>query len=159
MWVLNSNCPFFRTIASSPYFTTYLNNIIENIIAPVNGIVTQGIITNNKSPHHGLDIATTFKTPIKCIQDGIVIFSKKLEILGNTVIIAHHNNYYSLYGHMFSSQVKERELVLQNEVIGLVGKGKNEEGPHLHFEIWHNNLIIDPRNLIKEYKIKDVSIR
>ena len=44
-------------------------------------------------------------------------------------------------------------------MIGTVGNGKNDEGPHLHFEIWYNNLIIDPRKLIKEYKIKDVSIR
>tara|TARA_B100000029_G_scaffold513506_1_gene613307 strand:+ start:265 stop:963 length:699 start_codon:yes stop_codon:yes gene_type:complete len=137
----------------------YNNNIIENIVAPVEGIVTQGITINQDKPHYGLDIATTYKTPIKSIQDGIVIFANKLEVLGNTVIISHQNNYFSLYAHMHSYQVKARDWVSQNEIIGLVGKGKNEEGPHLHFEIWHNNLIIDPRNLIKEYKIKDVSIR
>ena len=49
--------------------------------------------------------------------------------------------------------------VKKGEVIGLVGDANNEEGPHLHFEIWHNNLIIDPRNLIKDYKINDVSIK
>ena len=137
----------------------YNTNIIGNIIPPVDGIVTQGISINKKQPHHGLDIATTFKSPIKCIQDGIVVFANKLEGLGNTVIIAHQNNYYSLYAHMFSSQVQERDFIMQSEIIGLIGKGDNEEGPHLHFEIWHNNLIIDPRNLIKEYKLKDVSIR
>ena len=137
----------------------YGNNIIQNIIAPVDGVVTQGVVLNKKNPHYGLDIATTFKAPIKCIQHGIVIFANKLETLGNTVIIAHNNNYYSLYAHMFSLAVKEREFIQQNNIIGSVGKGKNKEGPHLHFEIWHNNLIIDPRNLIKEYKIKDVSIR
>ena len=40
-----------------------------------------------------------------------------------------------------------------------VGNSENGEGPHLHFEIWNNNVIIDPRNLIKEYKTNDVSIR
>ena len=51
------------------------------------------------------------------------------------------------------------KLIKNNQVIGLVGKSKKGGGPHLHFEIWHNNLIIDPRNLIEEYKINDVSIK
>ena len=51
------------------------------------------------------------------------------------------------------------DFIQIGEVIGLVGQANNEEGPHLHFEIWHNNLIIDPRNLIKDYKINDVSIK
>ena len=55
--------------------------------------------------------------------------------------------------------VSNREFVEKNQIIGRVGKSENDEGPHLHFEIWHNNLIIDPRNLIEEYKEKDVSIR
>ena len=46
-----------------------------------------------------------------------------------------------------------------HRIIGHVGKSENDKGPHLHFEIWHNNLIIDPRNLIEEYKEKDVSVR
>ena len=81
------------------------------------------------------------------------------------------SNHGSLLGHEIrivlarviekSSEVlgSHREFVEKNQIIGRVGKSENDEGPHLHFEIWHNNLIIDPRNLIKEYKEKDVSIR
>ena len=45
-----------------------------------------------------------------------------------------------------------------NQMIGYVGKSGESDGPHLHFEIWKNHIIIDPRTLIKEYKINDVSI-
>ena len=55
--------------------------------------------------------------------------------------------------------VTERQLVNQGDIIGYVGKKENDDAPHLHFEIWHNNVIIDPRNLIKEYEIKEVSIK
>ena len=60
---------------------------------------------------------------------------------------------------MFKNNVKNRQYVLNGDIVGYVGKSKNDDGPHLHFELWHNNLIIDPRNLIKDYKINDVSIK
>ena len=50
-------------------------------------------------------------------------------------------------------------FVKKGEVIGLVGNTGISTGPHLHFEIWKNHHIIDPRKLIKEYEIKDVSIK
>ena len=135
-----------------------LNNFLP-ISKPVDGIITRGIIQNKKNPHNGVDIAAIFKSNVMATQKGLVVFSDKIDYLGNTIIIAHPNNYYSLYAHMNIRLVSNREFVEKNQVIGHVGKSKNEEGPHLHFEIWHNNLIIDPRNLIEEYKIKDVSIR
>tara|TARA_B110001454_G_C12677051_1_gene416312 strand:+ start:129 stop:830 length:702 start_codon:yes stop_codon:yes gene_type:complete len=135
-----------------------LNNFLP-ISKPVEGIITRGIIQNKKNPHYGIDIAAIFKSNVMASQKGLVILSDKIDYLGNTVIIAHPNNYYSLYAHMHKRLVSNREFVEKSQVIGHVGKSENEEGPHLHFEIWHNNLIIDPRNLIEEYKIKDVSIR
>jgi len=132
---------------------------IAPILKPVDGIITQGISTNKKNPHYGIDIAASFKSNIQATQDGIVILSDEIKSLGHTVILAHPNNYYSIYGHMHKRLCRVREFIKAGEVIGLVGKANNEEGPHLHFEIWHNNLIIDPRNLIKDYKINDVSIK
>ena len=137
-------------------------NDYKNILPiskPVDGIITQGISLDKKNPHFGIDIATTFKNEVHATQKGMVIFSDKLNTLGNTVIIAHPNNYYSLYAHMHKTIVEVRQIVTQNQPIGYVGTASNEEGPHLHFEIWHNSLIIDPRNLIKDYKIKDVSVK
>ncbi len=137
------------------------NNLhnITPILKPVDGIITQGVSLNKKNPHYGIDIATSFKNNIQATQDGIVILSDEIKSLGHTVIIAHPNNYYSIYGHMHKRLCKVRDFINIGDVIGLVGEVNNEEGPHLHFEIWHNNLIIDPRNLIKDYKINDVSIK
>ena len=132
---------------------------ITPILKPVDGIITQGISSNKKNPHYGIDIATSFKSNIHATQDGIVILSDEIKSLGHTVILAHPNNYYSIYGHMHKRLCQVRDFIKVGEVIGLVGEANNEEGPHLHFEIWHNNLIIDPRNLIKDYKINDVSIK
>ena len=129
------------------------------IIKPVDGYITQGVSHSNYKEHNGIDIAAIYKSDIYAIQNGLVIFSDFIKDLGNTIIIAHQNNHYSLYAHLYKSIVNERQLINQGDIIGYVGKKENDDAPHLHFEIWYNNVIIDPRNLIKEYEIKDVSIK
>ena len=129
------------------------------IIKPVDGYITQGILHSKHEKHDGIDIAAVYKSDIYAIQNGLVVFADFVHDLGNTVILAHQNNHYSLYAHLYKSIVTERQLVNQGDIIGYVGKKENDDAPHLQFEIWHNNVIIDPRNLIKEYEIKDVSIK
>ena len=127
--------------------------------APVDGIVTRGINLNENPPHNGIDIAAKFNSPVKAAQTGLVIFSGLLEDLGKTVILSHPNHYYSLYAHLNKIHVYQRQHIKINEQIGIIGQSGNSDGPHLHFEIWQNSNIIDPRELIKEYQLKDVSVK
>ena len=76
-----------------------------------------------------------------------------------TIIVAHPNNYFSLYSHLNGTNVKQRDYVSKGEIIGNIGESGKSDGPHLHFEIWKNSHIIDPRNLFNEYKVNDVSIK
>tara|TARA_B100000401_G_C52773872_1_gene704651 strand:- start:2 stop:697 length:696 start_codon:yes stop_codon:yes gene_type:complete len=126
------------------------------ISKPVEGIITRGI--NSTISHNGVDIAAVYKSDVRAVQKGIVVLADKINELGNTVIISHHENFFSLYAHLDKINVNKRQVVEKKQNIGTIGKANNNEGPHLHFEIWHNNVIIDPRNLIEEYKEKDVSI-
>ncbi|MBI44826.1 MAG: hypothetical protein CMG66_01525 [Candidatus Marinimicrobia bacterium] len=132
-------------------------NQIAPIVKPVEGIITRGVNTQKK--HYGIDIAASLKSDVHATQDGIVILSDETKKLGKTIIIAHPNNYYSIYGHLYKTKCTAREFIKKGQTIGLVGQADSNEGPHLHFEIWKNNIIIDPRNLIKEYKENDVSIK
>ena len=127
--------------------------------APVEGIVTRALDLKEKPPHSGIDIAAKLNSPVKAAQSGLVIFSGILEDLGKTVIISHPNNYYSLYAHLNKIYVTQRQHITINEQIGIIGQSGNSDGPHLHFEIWQNSNIIDPRELIKEYQLKDVSVK
>ena len=134
------------------------NKIIPNIM-PVKGIVTKGISHSNEIDHFGIDIAATLNSKIKATQEGMVIFSGDYNNYGKTIIISHPNNYFSLYSHLNKARVNQRDYVKSGQIIGTVGESGKSDGPHLHFEIWKNNVIIDPRELIQEYKIKDVSIK
>jgi len=132
-------------------------SLVPNIM-PVEGIVTNGINLKSNPPHNGLDIAAKFNSNVYSAQKGLIIFAEHLDELGSTIIIAHPNNYYSLYSHLNKIFVSKREYVKSNYPIGTIGESGNSDGPHLHFEIWENSNIIDPREIIKEYKLKDVSI-
>ena len=121
------------------------------------GVVTQGLSFN----HNGIDIAAKKNDPIKSAGDGIVLVSNYLRNLGNTIIISHENGFYTIYGHNDTNYVNEREFVKAGQIIGEIGNSGNTEddSPHLHFEIWRDSLIVDPRNLIDYYKKNDVSKR
>ena len=133
------------------------SDFIQSFSMPVDGYISQGIKVEDK--HNGIDIASTFNANVYSTQNGLVVFSDYVEKYGDMIIIAHANNYYSIYAHLNKKLVHVREYVANKQIIGHVGESGNSDGPHLHFEIWNNHHIIDPRNLIEEYKEKDVSIR
>ena len=86
-----------------------------------------------------------------------MVVSDLLNDYGNTIIISHPNGYYTVYS-LGKSIVSQRDYLSANQTIGYVGQTGNSNGPHLHFEIWKNNHILDPRDFIEEYKLKDVSV-
>ena len=137
---------------------SYNKQLIPNN-APVDGIVTRSLIGEAAHAHNGLDIAAKLNSPIYAAQEGLVVFADSLIDLGNTIIIAHPNNFITLYSHLNKIKVHMRDYVKSKQVIGTIGESGNSNGPHLHFEIWQNSNIIDPRELIKEYQLKDVSVK
>ncbi len=134
-----------------------VNNQISKIsfLAPVDGFVTQSIDSMNN--HNGIDIAAEMGETILASQSGIVIFSGENGDLGNTLIISHPYNYFTVYSHCDSLFIKERSSVLKGDMIATIGESGKATAPHLHFEIWYNDSIIDPRNIINKYGDLDVS--
>ena len=55
---------------------------------------------------------------------------------GNTVVVNHGNNIYTLYAHGSRLNVSVGNPVFTNQVIMLSGNtGKPSSGPHLHYEV------------------------
>ena len=127
----------------------------SSMIAPIDGFVTQGLDVENN--HNGIDIISYKGDHIKSALDGVVIFSGENKNLGNTLIVSHPYNYFTVYGHCDSLMVSERDLVKKEQIIATVGESGITTAPHLHFEVWYNNVIIDPREIIKKYGDVDVS--
>ena len=124
---------------------------------PVGGYVTRGLQLENN--HLGIDIATKNKSEVHVPEDGRVIYTGKSNDLGKTIIVSHPAGFITIYGHNDTIMVNSGDTLKKNQVISKVGETGKSQGPHLHFEIWKNNKVLDPRELIPEYKEKDVSIR
>jgi len=111
-----------------------------------------GFLSRNFDPekgHMGVDFVVKTGTPVYATANGFVIFADYTVKDGYMMIISHPGNYISVYKHCSSLLKKERENVVQGELISLSGNtGEITTGPHLHFEIWNNGKPINPITIL-----------
>ena len=132
--------------------TEFLSGIPE--MAPAKGLITQKFLSGPRK-HYGIDIGGKIGDPILASADGLVVFAGWTPELGNMVVISHPDDYITVYGHNDRLNVQERQRVKKGDLIALLGETGYSMGPHLHFEIWHHGLAIDPQTLIPDYKNKN----
>lgn len=104
--------------------------------------------------HKGNFYSAPKPLPVAAVFSGKVALARALPGFGQTVILDHGDNYYSVYA--FASQLKVREgaNVKEGELLGMSGAESPLFGPGLYFEIRHFTDAIDPRPWIKESLIK-----
>jgi murein DD-endopeptidase MepM/ murein hydrolase activator NlpD len=102
-----------------------------------NGGLTQGF-------HYGVDFGGGALLNIYAPAPGRVIFAGPLEIRGNATFIDHGWGVYTAYYHQDQILVHEGDLVEPGQVIGVVGKTGRVSGPHLHWEVWVNEVPVEP---------------
>lgn len=89
--------------------------------------------------HLGEDWAAAWKTPIKAVANGKVVYASSNEGFGNHVIIEHtlpdKTVIYSLYAHLQSDTVAQDQEVVIGQTIGYMGDTGAADGVHLHWEM------------------------
>ena len=88
---------------------------------------------------------------IFAVADGTVIKAK----YGNTgygryIILDHDDSIHTVYAHCADLFVKEGDEVKAGDIIASVGSSGNSTGTHLHFELRHNGMYLDPEKYIPE---------
>ena len=117
---------------------------------PVNGRVARsfGNQTNARfgttTFNSGIDIASTFGTPITAVARGRVDYVNWLEGYGKCVIINHGGGFYTLYAHASEIGVTVGKEVAAGEIIGRVGDTGSTIGTALHFEIRKGREALNP---------------
>lgn len=118
---------------------------------PVSGYVTREFTVGDREgrgAHAALDIVAPLETPLKAAGKGIVTAAGWDNFLGNYVEITHGLGYVTVYGHCSRLSVKEGDRVDRAQQIGYLGGTGQASAPHLHFEVWKDGTIIDPRLVI-----------
>lgn len=99
--------------------------------------------------HLGVDLQAKPDTPIYAINDGQIVFLRKMTNYGNTLVVDHGLGVFSLYLHLDSFNVVKGEFVKQGYILGLSGNTGYSIAPHLHFSIRVRGATLDPLNFIK----------
>ncbi len=107
------------------------------------------------SMHMGIDVASTERAPIEAFNSGTVIFTGRLGIYGNTVILDHGQGIASLYAHLSSIQAAEGEQVQKGQVIANSGATGWAGGDHLHFSMLVNGVFVNPIEWWDAHWIRD----
>jgi murein DD-endopeptidase MepM/ murein hydrolase activator NlpD len=114
---------------------------------PVKGLITNKF--NYAEGHYGIDLVTEKSSAVHATLDGTVISSSWSLETGYTIQVQHANNLISVYKHNESLLKEQGDLVTTGEPIAFVGNsGEFSTGPHLHFELWHNGLPVNPEIFI-----------
>jgi murein DD-endopeptidase MepM/ murein hydrolase activator NlpD len=104
-----------------------------------------------KRMHHGLDFLANVGEKVFAPGDGKVTFIGELGGYGKVIKIFHGFGYETIYGHLSNYKVKKGQKVNRGELIALSGNsGSLSTGPHLHYEVRHNGVSLNPRNFIFE---------
>ncbi len=122
---------------------------VENILffTPIKGIITQSF--NPKKRHLGVDVVAKENEAVKAVLDGTVALSSWTSETGYVIALLHEHNLFSVYKHNSVLLKKQGAKVSAGEAIAIIGNsGELSTGPHLHFELWHNNKPINPEQYI-----------
>jgi murein DD-endopeptidase MepM/ murein hydrolase activator NlpD len=112
----------------------------------------EGIITGSFSPadgHFGVDLVAEPDAVVKATLDGTVTMSTWTLETGYVIQIQHDYEIISVYKHNASLFKTAGEKVAAGDAIAIVGNsGELTTGPHLHFELWHDRVPLDPADYI-----------
>ncbi len=94
--------------------------------------------------HSGADMAGDFGTSILASAPGKVVAAERRGPYGLLVEIDHGRGIRTRYAHLQSAFVKAGDYVAFRQKIATMGSSGRSTGPHLHYEIWFNDVVRDP---------------
>lgn len=95
--------------------------------------------------HQGVDMPGQIGDAIYSVADGTVVYAGPLnDSAGRVVVVDHGNGWTTHYFHTSAEHVVKDQKVQGGFRIADVGATGNAAGPHLHFELRHNGVPVDP---------------
>ena len=97
-------------------------------------------------PNSGVDYKSEEIFDVISILDGVVTNITENNLLGKILEITHDNNIITVYQSLGEINVSLNDPVIQGQIIGKSGNSNIsvDLGNHLHFELIHNGLNVNP---------------
>jgi len=96
--------------------------------------------------HNGIDINCDYGTTVRAPGNGKVVVVERRSGFGLVIEIDHGFGYRTIYAHLSKATVKEGENIKRGQTIAKSGNSGLSSGPHLHYEVHHDGISLDPTN-------------
>ena len=130
--------------SSAAFFSSIPN------IKPVEGSISSDFgmrlhpIYNVPFFHSGIDFSASQGSRVQSTGDGIVTYSGYEKGYGQKITINHGYGYITIYAHLSKSLVRQGQKIKRGDIIALSGNTGISTGPHLHYEVHKDNVIVNP---------------
>jgi murein DD-endopeptidase MepM/ murein hydrolase activator NlpD len=99
--------------------------------------------------HPGIDFAGPWGSVVHATAPGVVVFAGNRGGYGNMVEIDHGYGIHTRYGHLSMISVRVGSRVGKGASLGRVGSTGRSTGPHVHYEVWYDDVVKNPNNFIE----------
>lgn len=100
--------------------------------------------------HKGIDFEADVGDPVLAVADGVVSFAGARAGYGNVIEVDHGNGYVTRYAHNSRLTRRVGDLVRAGQEVAKAGSTGRSTGAHVHFEVWENGRVVDPRKFLSQ---------
>ncbi|HEX7057755.1 MAG TPA: M23 family metallopeptidase [Bacilli bacterium] len=128
----------------------YLLKVTPSMWPTVSREITSGYgyredpFTGRWGVHDGIDIGGNLNDPVYVTADGVVDYTGYDSYLGRYIVVKHENGIKTRYQHLNKILVKAGQKVKKGATIGRLGSTGRSTGPHLHYTVFKNGVIVNP---------------
>jgi murein DD-endopeptidase MepM/ murein hydrolase activator NlpD len=94
--------------------------------------------------HEGIDFNCDYGTEVYAPGDAKVIAVERRAGFGLVIELDHGFGYRTIYAHLSKAMVKKGDSITRGQEIARSGNSGLSTGPHLHYEVHHDGIPIDP---------------
>jgi len=145
--------------------TLLFNRKLEADALPSRAPVARGYITSGfggrADPfgggtqfHKGIDFDANTGDPVLSVADGVVSYSGVRSGYGYVVEVDHGNGYVTRYAHNSRLLRQVGELVRVGDEVAKAGSTGRSTGAHVHFEVWENGRVVNPRKFLGQQEAR-----
>lgn len=92
--------------------------------------------------NRGIDILVEPNTNVRAVFQGEV--TGIMDIMGAKVLMVRHGDYLTVYQNLNTILVNKGDKVTTKQILGTIAKNTTSNTYELHFELWKNNMYLNP---------------